>query len=56
MTSSKPINIESLKREAKKMSKQATQGSYMQCLEKLAQRHGFKTYAALRAHVLSAAP
>jgi hypothetical protein len=44
-------SIEALKREAKKMSKSPAQGSYMQCLEKLAKKHGFATYAALRAHV-----
>lgn len=49
------INIEQLKRDARRLSK-TTGEPHGRCIEELARQHGFKTYAALRAAVLPPKP
>lgn len=46
----KPLNIEWMKREAKRLKKE-TGLTHMECLDKLAQQHGFAHWKAfLKAH------
>ena len=45
----KPINIEWLKRQARKLHKENPDLNHTECLEVLARKFGFKTYAALLA-------
>lgn len=44
-----PINLEWFKRQARKLHKEHPELSHSQCLEVLARKFGFKTYAALLA-------